>query len=236
MAGRPRAADRYANRSTRRAGRGRRSSPASVRRTSVPMPRDGYWGEPVVLLHGFPETARMWTTLMERLADEGYHCLAPDQRGYSPGTRPGDVDRYNYEDLATDVQGLAAAARFERFHLVGHDRGAIVGWAQLAIDDKRIRSWTSLSIPHYRAWAQALLDNPFWRGQSWLRQTYALAVSRQRPILPCVRSRRSPSPLPVRQGTRRGCGATSLDAIRTTFTSSSTPVSSAAPNRSACSK
>jgi pimeloyl-ACP methyl ester carboxylesterase len=68
----------------------------------------GTGGEPVVLLHGFPETSRMWTTLMERLADEGHHCLAPDQRGYSPGTRPGDVDRYNYEDLVTDVQGLAA--------------------------------------------------------------------------------------------------------------------------------
>jgi len=117
-------------------------------------------GEPVVLLHGFPETSRMWTGLMERLGDEGYHCLAPDQRGYSPGARPVDVDQYKYEDIASDVHALAMAAGFERFHLVGHDWGAIAGWAQLAIDDSPVRSWTSLSIPHYRAWAQAIVDDP----------------------------------------------------------------------------
>ena len=41
-------------------------------------------GEPVVLLHGFPETSHMWSDLMPRLAAAGYRCLAPDQRGYSP--------------------------------------------------------------------------------------------------------------------------------------------------------
>jgi alpha-beta hydrolase superfamily lysophospholipase len=40
--------------------------------------------EPVILLHGFPETSHMWIRLMERLAENGYYCIAPDQRGYSP--------------------------------------------------------------------------------------------------------------------------------------------------------
>ena len=48
-------------------------------------PRDG---EPVVLLHGFPQTSVIWTPLGARLRAAGYRTLAPDQRGYSPGARP----------------------------------------------------------------------------------------------------------------------------------------------------
>jgi len=51
----------------------------------------GRGGEPVVLLHGFPETSRMRAGVMKGLAAEGYHCLAPDQRGYSPAARPAHV-------------------------------------------------------------------------------------------------------------------------------------------------
>ena len=40
----------------------------------------GSRGEPVLLLHGFPETSLMWTGLMQMLSANGYHCLAPDQR------------------------------------------------------------------------------------------------------------------------------------------------------------
>jgi len=42
-------------------------------------------GEPVVLLHGFPQTAACWIRVAETLAAAGYRVLAPDQRGYSPG-------------------------------------------------------------------------------------------------------------------------------------------------------
>ena len=118
-------------------------------------------GEPVILLHGFPETSHMWTDLMPRLADNGYRTLAPDLRGYSPGARPDDVSAYSYEALASDVFALADASAFDRFHLVGHDWGAIIGWAALRIDGgTRIASWTSLSIPHYLGTAKATYDDP----------------------------------------------------------------------------
>jgi len=121
----------------------------------------GDGGEPVVLLHGFPETSHMWTELMPRLAEAGYHCLAPDQRGYSPGARPHGVESYNYRALVSDVFALADAMAFGRFHLIGHDWGALVGWAALGVDEaKRIASYTSLSIPHALAFARAVYDDP----------------------------------------------------------------------------
>ena len=45
-------------------------------------------GEPVVLLHGFPQNAGEWDAVSERLNAAGHRTFAPDQRGYSPGARP----------------------------------------------------------------------------------------------------------------------------------------------------
>ena len=116
-------------------------------------------GEPVLLLHGFPETSAMWTGLMEVLAGAGYRCLAPDQRGYSPGARPLAVDAYRYEELAADVLAFGATLG-ERFHLVGHDWGALVGWATLATDPSPIASYTALSCAHYGGFARAVYEDP----------------------------------------------------------------------------
>ena len=41
-------------------------------------------GEPVILLHGFPELAYSWRKVMPALAGAGFHVVAPDQRGYGP--------------------------------------------------------------------------------------------------------------------------------------------------------
>ena len=121
----------------------------------------GVGGEPVLLLHGFPETSHMWTRLMSELADKGYHCLAPDQRGYSPGARPTDVAEYGYPQLAADILAISTAADFDRFHLIAHDWGALASWGALAVDhDDRVASFVSLSIPHYRAFAEAVYADP----------------------------------------------------------------------------
>ena len=117
-------------------------------------------GEPVILLHGFPETSAMWTDPMARLAGEGYRCFAPDQRGYSPGARPEQVESYTYDLLASDVVALADAQGFRRFHLIGHDWGSIVGWEVIRTNPDRVQSWTAMSVPHVDAFTAAIADDP----------------------------------------------------------------------------
>ena len=126
----------------------------------------GAGGEPAILLHGFPETSHMWTPLMERLAAEGYICLAPDQRGYSPGARPEAIEDYRYAQLAGDVLALADAAGFGKFHLIGHDHGAGVGWTTVFRNSERVQSWTALSLPHLAAFIQAFLSDPDQQARS----------------------------------------------------------------------
>jgi pimeloyl-ACP methyl ester carboxylesterase len=115
-------------------------------------------GEPVLLLHGFPDISLMWTNLMTVLAANGYHCLAPDQLGYSPGARPTEVDAYRYEELIAD--GFAFGAELgERYHLIAHDWGANIAWLMLEADPSPIASFTPIAIPHYRVWARAALED-----------------------------------------------------------------------------
>ncbi|MBI2766108.1 MAG: alpha/beta hydrolase [Chloroflexi bacterium] len=117
-------------------------------------------GEPVMLLHGFPETSHMWCELLPRLAAAGYRCLAPDQRGYSPGARPEGRENYRTELLAEDAVALADAAGFGRFQLIGHDWGAGVGWRVVMSYPERIASWSALSIPHPASYGRALREDP----------------------------------------------------------------------------
>jgi pimeloyl-ACP methyl ester carboxylesterase len=113
-------------------------------------------GEPVLLLHGFPQTAACWTQLAGALADAGYRMLAPDQRGYSPGARPAAVRDYQMPELVADVLALADRAGAGRFHLVGHDWGGVVGWHLAARHPERVATLTAVSTPHPRALATAL--------------------------------------------------------------------------------
>jgi pimeloyl-ACP methyl ester carboxylesterase len=123
----------------------------------------GSGGEPVLLLHGFPDTSLMWTDLMRALTANGYHCLAPDQRGYSPRARPTGVDAYRYEELVADTLAFGRELG-GRFHLIGHDWGANVGWLTLARDPSPIASFTAIAIPHYTAWARSVYDDPEMAG------------------------------------------------------------------------
>jgi len=116
-------------------------------------------GPVVVLLHGFPEQNTMWQSITSRLAAQGYRCLAPRQRGYSPGARPTRRRDYHISELAEDVRALIDASGVQRVHLVGHDWGATVAWRVAQQFPGRLLTVTSLSVPHPGAFMKALVTS-----------------------------------------------------------------------------
>ena len=125
---------------------------------------------PVILLHGFPESSIMWTNLMSDLNDKGYYTVAPDQRGYSPGARPGDVNQYKISYLVDDVLAIADALGLDSFHLIAHDWGSGVGWVLAANHANRVLSYSCMSVPHPSALSRAYReDKEQYEASSYVR-------------------------------------------------------------------
>lgn len=108
-------------------------------------------GRPVIMLHGFPQTSWAYHRQLEVLGANGYWSVAVDQRGYSPGARPEEVEAYSMEYLRSDVIALADTLEFASFDLLGHDWGAAVAWEVAARFPDRVRSLVALSTPHPEA-------------------------------------------------------------------------------------
>jgi pimeloyl-ACP methyl ester carboxylesterase len=116
-------------------------------------------GDPVVLLHGFPQDATAWARVAPALHQHGLRTLAPDQRGYSPMARPRGRAQYRLRETTADVLGLLDAAGLASAHVVGHDWGGIAGWALAAWHPDRVRTLTALSVPHPAAMAKAMVTS-----------------------------------------------------------------------------
>ena len=109
----------------------------------------------VILLHGFPQFADVWTGMMHALAAGGLRAQAFDQRGYSPGAHPLAVEDYDIVHLTSDVLAFADQAGASRFHLVGHDWGGFLAWKLAAEHPERVGSLCVLSTPHVDAFLEA---------------------------------------------------------------------------------
>ncbi len=117
-------------------------------------------GAPVLLLHGFPQFADVWSGLMEQLSREGFRAVAFDQRGYSPAARPPEIESYHVDHLAADVLALADLLQEPTFHLVGHDWGGLLAWKIAAEHPGRVRSVSVLSTAHPDALFDAIANDP----------------------------------------------------------------------------
>jgi len=110
--------------------------------------RVGGKGPPLLLLHGYPETHACWHRVAPILARD-FTIVAPDLRGYGRSGCPssdGNYRAYSKSTMALDVAALMTALGFDRFSVMGHDRGARVGY-RLALDaPKRVERLVLLDI------------------------------------------------------------------------------------------
>lgn len=113
-------------------------------------------GEPVLLLHGFPQDHREFDLLAPKLHAAGLRTYALDQRGTSPGARPAEVAAYRLAEPVADALAVLDALGLESAHVLGHDWGANVGWLLGAQHPERVRTLTAVSVPHPRALLLAL--------------------------------------------------------------------------------
>lgn len=110
--------------------------------------RHGGSGPPLLLLHGHPQTHVMWHRIAPVLA-RSYTVVCPDLRGYGDSSKPPTAEDhapYAKRTMAQDQVEVMNALGFERFAVVGHDRGARCAY-RLALDHpERVSALAVLDI------------------------------------------------------------------------------------------
>jgi pimeloyl-ACP methyl ester carboxylesterase len=112
-------------------------------------------GRAVVLLHGFPDSGRLWRHQVPALADAGFRVVVPDLRGYGASDKPREVEAYALPYLAGDVVAVLDALGIERAHIVGHDWGAALAWGLGSLLPERVDQLVALSVGHPSAFVAA---------------------------------------------------------------------------------
>ena len=129
-------------------------------------------GDPVLVLHGWPQNWYQWRHQIPALADAGFRVIAPDLRGYGQSEAP--PGGYDKENMATDVLNLMDVMGLQRVKLVGHDWGGWIGIILCTRAPERIERYVALNIPHlwaktnpslalniWRFWYMVLIASPF---------------------------------------------------------------------------
>ena len=105
-------------------------------------------GHPVVLLHGFPDSGRLWRDQVPALAADGFQVIVPDLRGYGRSSKPDAVEAYSLPLLAGDVQAVLAQQQISRAHVVGYDWGAALAWLLASLVPDQVDHLAVLSVGH----------------------------------------------------------------------------------------
>jgi len=105
-------------------------------------------GRPVLLLHGWPDSAYLWRNQIPLLVANGFRAIAPDLRGFGRSDRPEGVAAYSLENSVGDVIGILDGLNIDVADIVGHDWGAAVAWFTAMRHPQRVRKLVILSVPH----------------------------------------------------------------------------------------
>jgi pimeloyl-ACP methyl ester carboxylesterase len=116
-------------------------------------------GEPILLLHGFPESHRTWRAVVPELAGD-FRVVAPDQRGFGASDKPEGVENYRTDRILEDLVALADAIGLERFTLVGHDWGGAVAWLAALRYPDRLSRLVIVNAPHPLVFQKSLFEDP----------------------------------------------------------------------------
>lgn len=119
-------------------------------------------GDPVLLIHGWPDTADVWRNQVPVLTEAGYQVITPDLRGFGRSSRPDDVKSYRVTNSAADMGAVLDAVGAPTAHVVGHDWGSAVAWATAMFRPEHVRSLTAISTPHL-----GVPDTPRQREMAW---------------------------------------------------------------------
>src|SRR6266404_4757593 len=136
-------------------------------------------GDPIVLLHGYAETSRMWLPLMKEL-EKTHTVIAPDLRGAGESSTP--ADGYTKAVMARDIHALVASLGYKNVEIVGHDIGLMVAYAYAAQYPTEVSKIALMDafLPGVGDWTHVWLMRDLWHFHFYGETPLALVKGRER--------------------------------------------------------
>jgi pimeloyl-ACP methyl ester carboxylesterase len=116
-----------------------------VRGARMHVADTGGSGDPVVLLHGWPQHWWTWHRIIPLLAPD-FRVIAIDLRGF--GWSEATPRGYRKEELAADIVGVLDALGLDAVNLVGHDWGGVIGFIVCVEHPERVRRFVPMNTGH----------------------------------------------------------------------------------------
>jgi len=128
----------------------------------------GQAGRPVLMfLHGFPEAAFVWDTLLTHFArpeNGGYFCIAPNLRGFEQSSAPPETEAYRPKHLMQDIAALIAqtcpAGNSQLECLIAHDWGGAIAWNLAVAMPQLMKKLAIVNSPHPGTFLRELQHSP----------------------------------------------------------------------------
>ncbi len=105
-------------------------------------------GRLMIFLHGWPSIGLIWHAQLDAFAADGWHCVAPDLRGFGGSSVPVAPDAYTTEEVVADIAEFHDHLGGEPAIWVGHDWGSVVATALAAREPERSRGIVLASLAY----------------------------------------------------------------------------------------
>ncbi len=103
-------------------------------------------GPAVLLIHGFPDSLHLWRHQVPVLVEAGYRVITADNRGMGQSSIAAGASAYTLEEISEDLLAVLADCGVDRVAVVGHDWGAIIGWALVEKLGARASCFVPMSV------------------------------------------------------------------------------------------
>jgi len=132
-------------------------------------------GEPLILLHGFPDCAENYFHQLEFFSSKGFQVFAPFMPGYHP--EDAELDTYQSLRISEEIIKFSRSVTDRKINLVGHDWGAAVAYGIAGLEPELVNKLIAVSVPHGPNLGESFILDGDQQRKSWYMFFFQLPMA-----------------------------------------------------------
>ena len=132
-------------------------------------------GDPLILLHGFPDCAENFQQQLNFFSSHGYQVIAPYLPGYHPEDK--ELDTYQSIRIAEEILEFIKSVTDKKISLFGHDWGASIAYGVAGLEPDLVSKMITVSVPHGISVGASFLSDGDQQRKSWYMFFFQLPIA-----------------------------------------------------------